>query len=438
MNKKNDFALSKISKTVETSLCLGVASAATQIEGGESGHNWNDWYHKGKIKDGSNPARANDHYNLWQQDADLMADMKIKHYRLGIEWARICPEESKVDEDAITHYRDEILYLMEMGISVLLTIHHLTNPMWFQNKGGFTKRENIKYFLDFVNLVAKSFGDIVAEYITINEPNVYATMSYYYGEWPPGEKSMSKAIKVMSNMAVCHIKAYEIIHHIRHDMGFDDTMVSFANHIRIFDPKNPNNLWHRVCARLLDRFFQGAVTEAMTTGNFKWPLKGDKDIKQGEYLDFIAINYYTRSTVSGFGDGTKESAHKNDLGWEIYPEGLVRSADNLYKLLERPIYITENGTCDNEDKFRCRYIYDHLKVIAESQLPITRYYHWCFCDNFEWIEGESSRFGLVHVDYETQKRTVKRSSEFYTKIIKEKGVTQDIYDEYVKPQEYHD
>ena len=113
MNKKNDFALSKISKTVETSLCLGVASAATQIEGGESGHNWNDWYHNGKIKDGSNPARVNDHYKLWQQDADLMADMKIKHYRLGIEWARICPEASKVDDDAFTHYREEILYLME-------------------------------------------------------------------------------------------------------------------------------------------------------------------------------------------------------------------------------------------------------------------------------------------------------------------------------------
>ena len=416
---------------------LGVASAATQIEGGECGHNWNDWYHKGRIKDGSNPARANDHYNLWQQDADLMADMKIEHYRLGIEWARICPEEGKVDEDAITHYRDEIIYLMEKGISVLLTIHHFTNPMWFESKGGFTKRENIKYFLDFVDLVVNSFGDIVAEYITINEPNVYATMSYYYGDWPPGEKSMSNTIKVMANMTICHIKAYEIIHHTRHDMGFNDTKVSFANHIRIFDPKGKNNPWHRFCARLLNRLFQGAVTEAMTTGNFKWPLKRDKDIQEGEYLDFIAINYYTRTTVSGFGDGTKEDAYKNDLGWEIYPEGLVQCAKELYKLLERPIYITENGTCDNEDKFRCRYIYDHLKLIAESNLPITRYYHWCFCDNFEWIEGESSRFGLVHVDYETQKREVKRSGEFYTRMIEDKGVSKEVYDEYVKGLKYH-
>ncbi|HBI71945.1 MAG TPA: glycoside hydrolase family 1 protein, partial [Lachnospiraceae bacterium] len=109
-------------------LSLGVASAATQIEGGDCGHNWNDWYAKGKIKDHSNPARATNHYHLWKQDADLMAEMKIKYYRLGIEWARICPKEGEVDEAAIAHYREELIYLKEKSISVLLTIHHFTNP----------------------------------------------------------------------------------------------------------------------------------------------------------------------------------------------------------------------------------------------------------------------------------------------------------------------
>ena len=121
-------------------LSLGVASAATQIEGGDCGHNWNDWYHKDKIKDRSNPERATDHYNLWKQDADLMSKMKIQHYRLGIEWARICPKEDEVDTSVIAHYRNELIYLKEKGISVLLTIHHFTNPMWFENKGGFLKK----------------------------------------------------------------------------------------------------------------------------------------------------------------------------------------------------------------------------------------------------------------------------------------------------------
>ena len=166
-------------------------------------------------------------------------------------------------------------------------------------------------------------------------------------------------------------------------------------------------------------------------------LKKAKNISKGEYLDFIAINYYTRTTVSGLGDGTKADAFKNDLGWEIYPEGLIRLAEWLYQLLNRPIYITENGTCDNSDTFRSKYIYEHLKAITESDLPIIRYYHWCFCDNFEWLEGESSRFGIVHIDYETQERTIKQSGEFYSKMIEAKGVTQELCEQYVKPQKYH-
>lgn len=418
-------------------LSLGVASAATQIEGGECGHNWNDWYAKGKIKDHSNPARATDHYHLWKEDANLMASMKIKHYRMGIEWARICPNEGETDKAVIEHYREELKYLKEQGIKVLLTIHHFTNPMWFEKKGAFTKEENLGYFLDFVKLIVHEFGDFVAEYITINEPNVYATNSFYFGDWPPGEKSFAKTISVMSNMTYCHIKAYKIIHEIRESMGYQDTKVSFANHVRVFDPQNSRNPWHCICAKLLDRFFQGAVTEAMSTGNFKWPLKKHKDISRGEYLDFIAINYYTRSTVSGFGDGVRKDAPKNDLGWEIYPEGIVRCITPIYQLIKRPIYITENGTCDNPDAFRSKYIYEHLKAISECDLPIERYYHWCFCDNFEWVEGESARFGLVYVDYETQERTIKKSGRFYTRMIEENGISDELYKEYIESTQYH-
>lgn len=238
-------------------------------------------------------------------------------------------------------------------------------------------------------------------------------------------------------MSVCHIQAYKLIHKMRREMGYNDTKVSFANHVRVFDPANPNNPWHNTCARLLKHFFQGAVTEAMCLGIFKWPLKASSEIERGEYCDFISINYYSRSTVSGFKDGVRKDAPKNDLGWEIYPEGIIRCAEELYSQLKRPIYISENGTCDNTDAFRSRYVYDHLKAISESNLPFERYYHWCFCDNFEWLEGESAKFGLVHVNYETQMRTIKRSGEFYTEIIREKGVTEETYKKYVEDQKYH-
>lgn len=416
---------------------LGVASAATQIEGGECDHCWNDWYKSGHIKDGTNPARANDHYNRWREDADIMTDMGIQVYRLGIEWARICPTENSVDENVIQHYKEELTYLREKGIKVLLTIHHFTNPMWFEKKGAFAKVENEKYFIDFVKLVVRSFGDLVSEYITINEPNVYATNSYFYGMWPPGEKSLKNTITVLSNMAVFHIHSYELIHKMRKEMGYTDTKVSFANHVRIFEPENKKNPWHCICSVLLDKLFQGYITEAMCIGKFKMPLKSFTPIKSGEYCDFIAVNYYTRSTVTKFDDGVKKDAPKNDLGWEIYPEGIVRCSEQLYSLIKRPIYITENGTCDNTDAFRSRYIYEHLQAMCNSELPFERYYHWCFCDNFEWDEGESARFGIVHVNYETQERSIKNSGKFFAEVIKSGGVTEEIYDKYVKDQEYH-
>lgn len=416
---------------------LGAASSATQIEGGELDHSWNDWFSQGRIKDGSDPARAADHYARWREDTELMAELGISVCRFGIEWARICPEEDRVDEAALSHYREEILFMKELGIQPLMTIHHFTNPMWFERKGGFARAENSRYFLKLVEITVDALGDLVSEYITINEPNVFATESYYFGDWPPGASSFKEAVRVMNNLTACHIKAYELIHARRRAMGFTDTMVSFANSMRVFAPKNPKNPLHRFSACLTRRVFQGALTTAMTLGKFSWPLKNMAGVESGEYLDFIAINYYSRSTVTRLGDGVREGSPKNDLGWEIYPEGIVTCAREHYQVLPRPIWITENGTCDNRDAFRSRYIYDHLSALSASDLPVQRYYHWSFTDNFEWLEGESARFGLVHVDYETQQRTVKDSGRFYAGLIKEHGVTGELYRDHVADQEYH-
>ena len=415
---------------------LGVSSAAAQIEGGEVGSNWNDWYHRGYIKDGSNPAVADDHWNRWKEDCDLMAAMGMRVCRLGLEWARLVPERGKPSQEVIRHYREELSYLRDRDIRPLVTIHHFSNPMWFEEKGAFAKRENLEDFLDFVRLCGESFGDLVGDWITINEPNVYATNGYCFGLWPPGRKSYLQTFHVMENMAYCHIRAYGMLHEIRADMGYTDTFVGFANHVRVFDPKNPKNPLHRLLARLAEWLFQGALTLAMGTGRFRLPLRNRWHVKPGEYCDFNGVNYYTRSTVSGLADGVREGSPCNDLNWEIYPEGLVRCAEKLQKVLPRPLWVTENGTCDNDDHFRAKYIYDHLAAICASGLPFERYYHWCFCDNFEWLEGYSARFGLVHIDYETQKRTVKRSGEFYAGMIAAGGVTEEAFAEYVAKEAY--
>lgn len=417
-------------------MLLGVSTAATQIEGGDVNSNWNDWYKQGKILDGTDPATGNDHWEKWEEDVNLMAQMGLQIYRFGIEWARLIPQPGVVNEEAVARYRKEIIALKEKGIQPLLTIHHFSNPMWFENVGAFTKRENLHYYLELVELAVDRFGDLVSDYITINEPNVYATNSYFFGMWPPAKTSFIDTLKVMENMAYCHIKAYSLLHEKREAMGYTDTKVGVANHLRVFAPKNEKNLWHRFCAKATEYLFQGALLKAMTLGEYPFPLRNFAHLPKGEYSDFNGVNYYSRSTVSGIGDGVRENSPRTDLGWEVYPEGIVECARKLQNILPRPLWVTENGTCDNNDRFRSRYVYEHLKVICESDLPFERYYHWCFCDNLEWIEGNSAKFGLVSVDPQTRRRTVKESGRFYSEIIARGGVDAELYEAYVAKQEY--
>ena len=418
-------------------LLLGSATAATQIEGGDENNNWARFAAEGKVKDGSTPVRADDHYNRFREDIDIMADMGLQIYRFGIEWSRIEPHQGEYCDEAIAHYRDEIEYMLSKGIKPLLTIHHFTNPLWFEDMGAFENRQSPEVFLSLVKKVIESFGDLVSEYITINEPNVYATNSLFWGYWPPEKKSMGALIRAFSNMTAAHVLAYRYIHEKRNEMGYNDTKVSFANHMRVFAPKNPKNLFHRVAASLSEYLFQGAITDAMMTGKCRFPVLRRKGVRRGKYYDFIGLNYYSRSTVTGLADGVREDCFKNDLGWEIYHEGLIELSQQLHKRYVGEVYVTENGTCDNTDAFRARFIYDQLKLISETDNPITRYYHWSFMDNFEWREGECERFGLVYVDYETQKRTVKESGKLYSDIICDNGVTDDSFDRYVKDSHYN-
>ena len=410
---------------------LGVSSAATQIEGGDINTNWHDWAKAGHIKDGSSPAVADMHWERWQEDDRLMADMGIKHARIGIEWVRIEPECGVFDEAGMQHYIDELTFMKEHGIEPLVTLHHFSNPTWFEEMGGFEKFENVEYFIEFSRYVVTAFGDLCNQYITINEPNVYAMCCYFDGTFPPGKKDMGAYIEVLSNMASAHIQCYKLIHEIN-----PQAKVSAAIHIAVMTPLNAANPFHVACSAFINQAFNVAISKAMALGRITLPLKKKPGVERGEWCDFWGLNYYSRQTISGLVEGTMPGSRINDLGWEIYPDGIAKSAKMLYDILPREIHITENGTCDNNDVWRSRYIYDHLRVLFASGLPVKRYYHWCFVDNFEWCEGESARFGIVHIDYRTQKRTIKKSGKFYSEMIKNKGCTQKMYDKYVAGIEY--
>lgn len=398
-------------------LLLGVATAATQIEGGDTNNSWYDWYRQGYIHDGSDPSVANEHYRLFREDTELLGELGIQCYRFGVEWSRIEPDPNHFDEAVIRHYREELTELKRRGIRPLLTLHHFTNPLWFERMGAFENDDNLELFVRFVRYVVTELGDLVSEYITINEPNVYAFNGYLFGLWPPAAKSFRRTLHVLQNLTVCHIAAYKEIHALRENMGYDDTRVGVALHMRVFAPKNRSNPRDRLCCALAERSFQAALLSAFCLGKPRLPLHREEDIERGEWCDFHGVNYYSRSTVSGLKDGVRKDAPVNDLGWEIYPAGIVGCARSCYKLLPRPIYITENGVCDNSDAYRVRFLVEHLKALVESGLPVERYYHWCFIDNFEWLEGRSARFGLVSADEQTQIRIVKPSGLFYQELI---------------------
>ena len=416
---------------------LGVVFAATQIDGGNQEHSWNDWYAQGKIKNGSDPAIAAGHWDRWREDILLMHRMGIQTCRCSVEWARVEPEEGRFDEEAIAHFKEELMLMIGMGIKPLITLHHFSDPMWFMAKGGWEKYDNVRCFLIYVEHVVKAVGHLVSEYITVNEPNTYAHNGYINGIWPPGRKSPSTAMTVMSNLAAAHIKAYRLIHDVRRSLGFKDSKVSFANCLRVYEPRNRLNPVQRLEAAEAERLFQGLLTEAMVTGEFHRPLKNNGRCRKGTYCDFYAVDYDSRVTVSRLTEGARKDSFRNDLGREIFPEGIVQVCKNLMKLRPMPIYITGNAVCDLGDSFRSRFIYEHLKTLCESKLSVKRYYYGCFIDGFEWHEGTYARSGIVHTDFDTMERTVKGSGEFYAKIIEKGGVTEEMFAEYVAGEHYH-
>jgi beta-glucosidase len=210
--------------------------------------------------------------------------------------------------------------------------------------------------------------------------------------------------------------------------------VGVAHHLRVFDPKH-GTPGERLAAFLQDRLFHEIFITGMSEGRYIFPIGAGYPMGRGNFQDFFGINYYTREMVSFnikkpgqmFGDiGTREGAPVNDLGWELYPEGLSRFCEKYYRRFKIPLFITENGTADREDRFRTKYIYDHLLEVSRligKGIDVQRYYHWSFMDNFEWAEGLEPRFGLVAVDYKTQKRTMRGSGKFYADLCRNRGVT---------------
>ncbi len=405
---------------------MGSATSSLQIEGGDKNNSWYAWCKTpGHIKDGTNCIRAADHWNRYDEDVSIMKELHHDVYRMSIEWSRVEHEKGKFDETVIDHYRSEIELLLKNNIKPLVTLHHFSDPLWLEEIGGWGNSDVVKYFTAYTRFVVNNLGDLVSDWVTINEPNVYLAYGYAYGIWPPGKNNFPLLFKAFRHMIKAHIKCYREIHKIRADRKFTgETLVGLAYHLVIFEAEN-NSLHNKVPTWLYKYLFQDLFLEGFNRGKMKPPLGlGGYADGRGKYFDFIGINYYTRNLIrfkwdpaNLFGElATKEKAPINDVGAEIYPEGLYQICRECYEKYNVPIFITENGVCDSSDKIRAKFIYDHLKQITrliDDGIPIKRYYHWSLIDNFEWEYGESIRYGLVYNDFDTQVRTIRASGRFY-------------------------
>lgn len=409
----------------------GTATASHQVEGGNVNNEWWAWEQQGgRIFDGTVSGLACDHYHLYRQDFDLLADLHQNAHRLSLEWSRIEPRPGEFDPDAIRHYRDVLEYLRFRGIEPVVTIHHFTHPRWFTERGGWENVEAVEAFARYVRKVVEVYGDLVRYWVTINEPVIYTTMGYLAGLWPPGKVSFRLAFVVLHNLILAHARAARILHE-RSPRG--DVQVGVAHHVRVFDPYRPFLPADHLVARLGEACFNRSVLQAMFDGHFHFPL-GWGDVPDGDNaLDFIGLNYYSREMAtfdfrrfrSYCGSYFAHPAHpKTSAGWEIYPEGMYRALKFLARY-NKPILVTENGVADENDELRPAFLVSHLQelhhAVAEG-VPVQGYLHWSAIDNFEWAEGRRLRFGLIHVDYDTQARTVKPSGEIYAKICAANGI----------------
>lgn len=355
---------------------------------------------------------------------------------MSVEWSRLEPHQGTWDEDSFQHYRRMILALRSRGIRPILCLFHFTLPIWAEEAGGFENPAIIRAFVRFSRKCAEAFGDLVEHWLTLNEPVVYALGAYAAGLTPPGVKDIKRALKVIVNLIRAHSKVYHVL-----KSQSAQFQVSFAQHLRVFTPKNKLSPLDQWGAKIASEVLNWAWYKTIQSGKIHVKVPTIFEITEESpaslgAMDFLGFNYYGRDLISvnpfskeKFHISTPKNAEKTDMGWEIYPQGLVSILRGIkaHNLGSYPILMTENGLADARDAKRSRFIFDHLqtflKTSQELGLNPLGYLHWSLIDNFEWIDGFHPRFGLFEVDYKLQKRSPRPSAHYFRELGRSKTLT---------------
>lgn len=411
------------------------ATSSYQIEGDNKHSDWWKFEQDVKIE---RSGKATNHWEVWKEDFNRLQDLGVKTYRMSIEWGRVFPVQGKVDQKALDQYKDMIADLRARGIRPMVTIQHFTLPQWLADKGGWESDEVVSEFLNYTKTLNESFGNLVDQWVTVNEPMLYLLGAYAYGLMPPLVQDWNRIGKPVRNLLMAHAKAYK---YLKQDASEENRTIEigFAHHMRILSPNSGFNPIERYLAGSSEQILNWTILDAIKTGKLEMKvpfiLDYEADVSEAKgTVDFIGLNYYIRDRIKfilkpPFILVTKppKDVPKTDMGWEIYPKGIYKLLKKATKKYKLPVYITENGLADAKDSIRKSFVSDHLKEVHRAiseGVQVKGYCYWSFLDNFEWREGYHPRFGLFEVDYKNNfKRTIRPSAAWLGQVFKMNHLT---------------
>jgi beta-galactosidase len=436
----------------------GTATASYQIEGAvaEDGRGpsiWDTFSHTpGKIADRATGDVAVDHFHRYPEDISLLAGLGMNSYRFSIAWPRIFPAGTgTVNQAGLDFYRRLAETCLDNGITPYATLYHWDLPQPLEDRGGWLNRDTSSAFRDYAATTYEALGDVINDWITLNEPWCSAFLGYASGVHAPGKTDGAEAMKAVHHLLLGHGMAIQAMRASRQTDRLGVTLNLYS--VR---PASDSELDREAARRsdgLSNRLFLDPVLLGrypndvlQDTGTLEWFGNHADDLDTiSAPIDFLGINYYSRHTVAGPADGVfadpslasaspgsertqtvETGAPKTEMGWEIHPDGLVDVVAMVHARAPRlSIFITENGAAypdfpDSDgninDEDRRRFFQVHIDACADALaqgLPLKGYFAWSLMDNFEWAFGFSRRFGLVYVDYATQQRTVKASGLWF-------------------------
>lgn len=422
----------------------GAATAAPQVEGAwnEDGRTPSIWdiAPEKKIKNGDNCHIAADHYHRYKDDIALIKKMGLKSYRFSISWSRVMPKEGVINQKGLQFYSDLVDELLAAGIEPLVTIFHWDMPVWVYEQGGWLSKKIISLFAEYAKVVVEKLSDRVTYWMAMNEPQCFIMNGYMQGAHAPFKHRYLALSKLTRNCLMAHKEAVDVIR----KFAKKPPKVGIAMAAGAFVPKSERK---EDIAEAKRNTFYGA----MGTMNNRWwcdpVFKGEPVAAYGVYhtrkkdmpkikvnLDFIGVNVYQPFREGSWGNkpANVPDDRKSSLGWVIDGRVLYWTIRFFYERYGLPVMVTENGMADNDvvvngkvdDKKRQSFMHEYLdgvKRAVNDDIPVVGYQYWSLLDNFEWAEGYEPRFGLIHVDYKTQERTLKDSAYEYKKIIESNG-----------------